>query len=186
MCLCDYRVCLCGLGYKRYVAHGHRSCLHQSKYIIHSPMCIKWYIANYHRIDFDGFESLAFACQCIRMSFVLFYAKYAIFIISNRAINNKRSSLSFSHSFNLIHFWFSFSPCLPLSHSLSLYLSHLICANAFFFSFHLVVASLRGLLSKWCMHVQTQYSCIAYFCGVATATATVTVTTIIANFICTT
>lgn len=101
------------LGWK-YVAHGHSPSV---QYIIILHNIVRYCLGIVQQYGvYAIYSRLVFRCQYIRMSFVLFYAKYAIFIVSNWAINNKRSLLlssSISLSPSPSSVW-SLIPKLPL------------------------------------------------------------------------
>lgn len=104
-------------------------------------------------------ELLALCCQYIRMSFVPFYAKYAIFIASNRAINNKPLSISFRYGLLL-----SFS--LSLSFALMPNIANSLPALFYRIDactcrrFHLLLAPSQIYVQ--CTFIQLQMNTISY------------------------
>lgn len=100
-------------------------------------------------------ELLALCCQYIRMSFVPFYAKYAIFIASNRAINNKPLSISFRYGVLLS---FSFALMSNIANSLPALFYRIDACTCR--RFHLLLATSQIYVQ--CTFIQLQMNTISY------------------------
>lgn len=156
-CPCVYAiigVCLCGLGSNMWrtdiAVHVHcnnniaHNISHHHHHRHHIWMSV-WIDALY---AFDIFEScLALCCQYIRMSFVPFYAKYAIFIAANRAINNKPLSISFRYGC-LIALALSLSRRYYLNDACTCRRFHLLLAPSRIYVQNIIIHNCRWILYR--------------------------------------